>query len=559
MKEVTRKFSDVISELTLDDLRRRCNYYEEDEFNEFYFNYNDFVNGYSIIEYGYCEGDYSFGEHKSNIIDTKGSFVEIKLNDEIKYSNGDIIKLNELDKGSYSFEVHRIQELFYRYHPGKGYIIESTKDTAFFYIKVTRDSRNDETRDLYFVINSDLKVIATFTDANKWGVEYDGYKYCEVYTERKFFFINDERNFLIFTQKLIANSDENGFFKEHMYGLDPDLYYDLLREHNGYDGWDDERFNLYEFELDEETLKKVIEKHNNPSVSNDDVEDEEDDETPELEDITFFYEDIDNYLYKDAFSDYYRELFGIINCNVPTDKQLNPFTDSIDYAINIVWDRWRCEKEIRENGHYRYYGNGWDFGNKHFYGYKMSKKFFDYPPTVKGFTLKYVLNYYPQILKRLVFDGIIIIPNKLLNTLEDNELIREIRIEQEIHLDYSSIDSIDNVIESEEKYDLISSFQGKTLKQVIYTKGGTKYLVNLLKYTNFQISKDVLTDLINDSLNQLEINCYNILLNVIEDMEYQEELRQDYIRNKMEEDMLRDINQQFNDMMDDFNAWGNID
>ncbi len=492
MKEVTRKFLDVISEKQLDDLRRRFNYYEDDEFNEFYFRYNDFINGYSIIEYGYGEEDFIFGEHKSNIIDTEGRFVEIKLNNEIKYINGDIIKLNEADKGSYSFEVHRIQELFYRYNPGKGYVVESTKDTAFFYIKVTRDSYPEESCNLYFVINSDLKVIATFTDTNIWGIKYDGYNNCNVYTERRFFFIDEERNFLVFTQKLMANSDERGFFEEHMYDLNPDLYHDQMQEFGCYDGWDDERFNLYEFELDEETLKKVIEKHHNSTVSNGDDEDDEDDETPELEDITFFYEDINNDLYKKVFSDYYRELFGIIYCHVPTDKQLIPFTDSIDYVINIIWNRWRCEKEIKENGHYNYYGNGWDFGNKHFYGYVMSEKFFDYPPTVKCFTLKYVLNYYPQILKRLVFDGIIIIPNKLFNTLEDNELTREIRIEQEIHLDYSPIDSIDDVIESDEKYDLISSFQGKTLKQVIYTKGGTKYLVNLLihKFSNQQGRSD---------------------------------------------------------------------
>lgn len=559
MKEVTRKFLDVISEKQLDDLRRRCNYYEDDEFNEFYFRYNDFINGYSIIEYGYGEEDFNFGEHRSNIIDAEGRFVEIKLNNEIQYTNGDIFKLKKTDNGSYSFEVHRIQELFYRYRPGKGHIIESIKDTAFFYIKVTRDAYHEESRDLYFVINSDLKIVAIFTDANIWGIEFDGYKCCNVYTERKFFFINDERNFLVFSQKLMANSNESGFFEEHMYGLDPDSYYDLLREYDCCDRWDDERFNLYEFELDENTLKKVIEKHNKSSICNDDIEDEEDDEIPEFEDITFFYEDINSKLYKDVFSTYYWELFGIIDCHTPTDKQLNPFTDSIDYVINIIWDRWRCEKDIKENGHYRYYGNGWDFGYKHFFGYVMSEKFFAYPPKVKGFTLKYVLNHYPQILKDLVHNGIIIIPNKLLDTLADNELTRDIRIEQEIHLDYSPIDSIDDVIESDKKYNLISSYQGKTLKQVIYTKGGTKHLVNLLKYTNFQISKDVLTELIDASANQLETNCYNIILNVIEDIEYEAELRQDDLRAKMEEDMIMDANQQFNDMMDDFEAWGNID
>ncbi len=109
MNEITRKFLEVLSEQRLDDLRHRCNYYEDDEFNEFYFKGNDFINVYSIVEYGYGEEDFQFGEHKSNIIDTNGFFVEIELNNEIKYMNGDIIKLNEADKGSYSFDVHRIQ------------------------------------------------------------------------------------------------------------------------------------------------------------------------------------------------------------------------------------------------------------------------------------------------------------------------------------------------------------------------------------------------------------------------------------------------------------------
>lgn len=559
MNEITRKFLEVLSEQRLDDLRHRCNYYEDDEFNEFYFKGNDFINGYSIVEYGYGEEDFQFGEHKSNIIDTNGFFVEIELNNEIKYMNGDIIKLNEADKGSYSFDVHRIQELFYKFHPFKGYVIESTKDTAYFYIKVTRFSYKEETVDLYFVINSDLKVIASFTDADTWGIEYDGYHNCNVYTERRFFFINEERKFLVFSQKQMVNCNDNGFFEEHMYGLAPDLYRDQMQEFGCYDDWDEENSTIYEYELDEETLSKIMNKSNHSSVYNDVNEDDEDDDTPELEDITFFYDDINNKHYKNVFTEYYRELFGIIDCRITAKKQLTPFTDNIDYVIGIIWERWRCEKEINESGHFRYYSNGWDFKNNRFYGYVMSNKFFDYPSCVAGFTLRYVMEYYPSILKKLVEQEIILVPNRLLNKLGDNELIRFIRIEQEQHLNYAPIHSVDDTIKSDEKYGLISSYQGQTLRQIIYSKGGTKHIVKLIKFTNLNIDKDVIKEYINNSNNKIETNCFNILLSVLEDIEYQQEEYNSWVREKMEEDMIRDANRQFDEMMDDFDAWGNID
>lgn len=557
MDESSRKFFDVISDTQFEDLRRRCNYYEEDEFNEFYLRTNDFINGYSLIEYGYGEEDFSFGEHKSNIIDANGSFVEIKLNNEIRYINGELVKLNDSDNGSYTFEVHRIQELNYKYKAFKGYAVESTAETSFFYIKVTRFSFKDDTLDLYFVINSNLKVIATFTDTNTWGNEYDGYNNCNVYTERRFFFINKERKFIVFAQKLIANSDERGFFEGHMYGLDPDLYRDQMREAGCYDDWEEWNSDIYEDQLDEETLNKIIEKSN--SRFNENKDEDEDDEIPELIDINFFYDDINNNLYKDVFTKYYRELFGIINCKTLAKEQLIPFTDNIEYAIRVIWDRWRCEKEIEENGHYRYYGRGWDFANKHFYGYVMTTKFFDYPSDVKGFSLNYVIKFYPEILKRLIDTETVIIPNKLLNKQKDNELTRYIRLKQEEYLKYSPIKSVDDTLKSDEKYGLISSYQGQTLRQIIYSREGTKYLVNLIKHTNLQISKGVVLELINNSNNQIETNCYNIILSVLEDIEYQQELENDWIQQKMHEDNVREANREFDDMMNDFDAWGNLD
>lgn len=558
MAEITHKFIDVLSEKQIADLSRRCKYYDDEFVKGFYINPNDFINGYSIIEYGYNENS-KYEECITNVIDTNGEFIEIKLNENIKYTNGSIVKLNNFDDATYTFEVHRILELDYIYKPFKGYVVKSSGETAFFYIKVIRNSskENEIDRDMYFVINPDLKVIATFIDANTWDNEYDGYDNCNVYNERKFFFINKEREYLVFSQKLMAFSYDPGFFEEHMYGIDPDLCEDQMREAGIFDDGDPNYNKLYECDLDDDILNKIIGKHNDDVEEGE--EDEEDDKIPDIEDITFFYEDQTNNCYKNVFNEYYKELFGIIDCKTLAKDQLLPFTDNINYVIHIIWDRWRCEKDIRENGYYSYYSAGWSDNNKRFYGYVMSQKFFDYPSVVKGVTLKYVLKYYPKIIKRLIEHEIIIIPNALLNDLENNELTRYIRITQEKHLDYSPINSVDDTIVSDEKYGIVSTYQGQTLRQVIYSKGGTKHLVSLIKHTNLHIDKNVLENLINSATNKKEKNCYNIIQSVMGDLEFQEEEYNDWVRQKMDEDMIREANRLFDDMMNDYEAWGNID
>ena len=553
MSEIVRKFSEVVSESQIERLYRICDYDIDD--NETFFSTNDFINDYSLIEYG--DIDSEWGTHHTDIINTKGEFVEIKLKKDIEYANGKIIKLNKSDNGSYSFEIHRILQLDYKYECFKGYVVESQSETSFFFFKVTRYSnkRDEDTLDIYFVINSSLKVIASFTDTNTWGNEYDGYKNCNVYTDRDYFFINDERKYLVFSQKLMANCDDNGFYNEHMYGLDSASYDDYMQEYEpGYD-WNIDDNTVYEYSLDEETLGKAIAK----SEGELDEEDEDYDDIPYIDDITFFFDDKKNKLYKDAFTSYYRTLYGIIDCNIKSSSQLLPFTDNIDYAISIIWDRWRCEKEISENRYYRFYGQGWDIDNKCFYGYVMREKFFNYPSKVKGYTLKYVYKYYPDTLKWLVEHQIIVIPNKLLDSLGNNELTRYIRIEQEKHLEYAHISSIDDTLSSNELYGIVSTYQGKTLRQIVYSKGGTKHLVNLLKFSNLNIEKDVVEELIDNTENELESKCYNILLSVIEDIEYREEEYNNWVQQQWEEQMNKDIQREFDDMMDDFDAWGNID
>ncbi len=56
----------------------------------------------------------------------------------------------------------------------------------------------------------------------------------------------------------------------------------------------------------------------------------------------------------------------------------------------------------------------------------------------------------------------------------------------------------------------------------------------------------------------METNCYNILLSVIENIEYQEEYN-NWIQAEWDEYNIREANRQFNELMNDNDAWGNID
>ena len=85
MHEVFCKFDDTLSDTQITELYRRCNYDKDDE--ELYFISHDFINGYSLIEYG--DNDYEFGKQFTNIINKNGELVErvddiSKLNSTLK-------------------------------------------------------------------------------------------------------------------------------------------------------------------------------------------------------------------------------------------------------------------------------------------------------------------------------------------------------------------------------------------------------------------------------------------------------------------------------------------
>ena len=530
MNEIRKPFNEVLSKEQIHNLYVKCNYDKNNE--ELYFESNDFIDGFALILYG--ERDIELDINYSNIIDTNGNFIDILLDKNIKYSNGEIVKLKDEDKGSYFFEISRIHESKY-----KNKQLYSNQETSYFVIKVNRypNNRDGVALDLYYVISPRLDVIATFTDTNTWENEFGGYKNCNVYTKREFYFVNEEREFLIFSQKLITNSGEDGFFDYSDYTFDEEDY-------------DEEDFDEEDF--DEETMKKVIAKYKGEL----DEDDEEYDEIPDVEDINFFFEDTTNKLYKDVFKEKFHTLYGIIDCKIKSNKQLSPFTDNLSMAYNIIWKRWRADKDGQSFCMYHY---GWSFDDKRFYGYVLHDKFLQYPPRVKGLTLKYLYKFYPKKLKWMSDNEIILIPNNLLDTLGNSKLIRSIRLNQEIHLSYSAICSITDTVESSEYCGVVSSYQGKTLTQIIYTKGGTKHLVDLLESGKLEIDRNVLEDLSKNAFNDIEKKCYGILISVIDDIQLNKERYDAWAQQQMDEESIREANRQFNDMMNDFDAWGNID
>ncbi|WP_304316834.1 hypothetical protein [Phocaeicola plebeius] len=487
MNEIKKPFSDVLSDEQIHNLHVRCGYDENSR--ESYFICNDFINGYALIYYG--EGDVEYGTHYSNVIDTNGNFIDVTLDRNIKYSNGEIIKLNDNEKGRYYFEISRIREV------GRNIgAYFSDIDTDFFVIKVTKCLKGYE-NDTYYVINPQLNVIATFLESNMWGQEFnDRNNIC--HTECDFYFINEERDFLIFSQKIIGDS--------------------------------------------EEIMQKIVIKYKDKldfkgqytSISSEKY-------IPHSENCIVFY----------------WICYGIIDCKIKSAKQLQPFTDNNSVVKHIIQHRQENNENQRFLSHS--YGQGWDYEDKHFYGYIMYDERFRYPLRVKGFTLKYLYEFYPNRLEWMSDHGLILIPNNLLDTLGNSEITRHIRLNQEMHLSYSKIESVSDCLSSTEYNGIVSSYQGKTISQIIYKKGGTKYLACLLKAGKLYIEKSVLEELLKNAFNDIEEKCYGILISTINNIELKKERYNDWLQRRIDEDNIIEVNRQFNGMMSDFDAWGNID
>ena len=84
-------------------------------------------------------------------------------------------------------------------------------------------------------------------------------------------------------------------------------------------------------------------------------------------------------------------------------------------------------------------------------------------------------------------------------------------------------------------------------------------MVALLRCGKLEIEKGVLEKLKQNASNEIENKCYEILLSVIEDIEYWKKQHEVWLEARWEEENLREIERQFNDLMDENDAWGNID
>ena len=84
-------------------------------------------------------------------------------------------------------------------------------------------------------------------------------------------------------------------------------------------------------------------------------------------------------------------------------------------------------------------------------------------------------------------------------------------------------------------------------------------MVSLLKTGKLYIDKSVLEELLKNAFNDIEKKCYSILISIINNIELEKERYNDWIQRQIDEDDIKEANRQFNDMMNDFDAWGNID
>ena len=80
-----------------------------------------------------------------------------------------------------------------------------------------------------------------------------------------------------------------------------------------------------------------------------------------------------------------------------------------------------------------------------------------------------------------------------------------------------------------------------------------------MKAGKLYIEKSVLEELLKNAFNDIEEKCYGILISTINNIELKKERYNDWLQRQIDEDNIIEVNRQFNGMMSDFDAWGNID
>jgi hypothetical protein len=101
-------------------------------------------------------------------------------------------------------------------------------------------------------------------------------------------------------------------------------------------------------------------------------------------------------------------------------------------------------------------------------------------------------------------------------------------------------------------------FQNKTIKEIVHIKGGTKYLRQLMLKGKLDIDKTILNKLSNLSIDPIEKKCYDILISVSNDIENCIEQDYSFFKKSLEDYCIDSCNDEFNDLMSDMGAWGNI-
>lgn len=517
MNDQTIPYQQILTESIISELYEKC----EIDLDEDLVNISSYIGNYALIKWGKKDFIPGYGfritdEEGSQIIDRKGNFPTIKLSSQLIYKNGKIEKLDNNDKGSYYFSF--------------SFIYQSNQViSGFYHLEITRYSnkRGESSKYLHFVLSPELNVIADFIDERLFPVEYDGYQKCEAYIEREFYFPNSNRDFMIFSQETKVKCESNFF--------DPEEYNDCIEEINDYDIKEYYRSLYFEDEWDEDEWNVMV-------------------ESGEYN-ICNFFDNHDCTEYKENIADYFIKSYGIIDCKIYSEKILLPFTNEEKYVEKIILDRLNLINEFSKYGYVL--KNGWGVIGDKYNGLILENRFMPVP-RFKGLSLRYMSRYYPNELINMVKREHILIPTKFLSEIISYELYLEICILQESHLDYKNIYNVKDKLISLEKHGLVSMFQNKTIKEIVHIKGGTKYLRQLMLNGKLDIDKTILNKLSNLSIDPIEKKCYDILISVSNDIENCIEQDYSFFKKSLEDYCIDSCNDEFNDLMSDMGAWGNI-
>ena len=422
------------------------------------------------------------------LIDDKGDLVDVDLDKSLKMSKGKIVTLTSEDNVGYFYDIYRIPQKTH-YLWGWGSEVNGNTETSYIAIKITHYTKGDYSGST-FIIDSKKHVVANFLNLDTYK-DIEGYGICHVYMEREFFFLTDERYFFVFSQRLMVEKDNNPIY-----------------------GWD------------------MI----------DDMKGEYFKESPKCE----WKMDEDEWI-ETLQQDFFETFYGIVDCSNFASGQLLPITNELSTVEEIIHDR--CNK-INPCEELPIYNQGWSDDDMDFKGEIIDNGLlYDNVTRLKGLSIRYAFKYYPELVLKSVQEEMILIPNDVLDTLDNNEYLRNIHILQEQHLQYNCISSIHDSLRSSDAFGITSMYNGMTLDEIVHHKGGTKYLVNMIEKTNLEIDTNVLYELKQRASDCIEMKCYDILVTHIlykkERKEWFEELLdEERIRNESrqeQEDIERDM------------------